>query len=178
MDQKNATYRLVMNSLFVVLAILLSRLLAIRIPIGNVEVIRFGFGTIPMFLSAFIFGPLDGFIVGGLSDLIGYWINPMGAFLPQFTLTSALHGLIPGIVFRYFFKRRINYWSLAISCGLGEAVGITLTPFFLHQAFGISYAVLMPPRIGGYVVSFFLNALIMFLLLTRIPQINKMMEKK
>ncbi|RLL87997.1 hypothetical protein CN13_09365, partial [Petrotoga sp. HKA.pet.4.5] len=81
MDQKNATYRLVMNSLFIVLSILLSRLLAIRIPIGNVEVIRFGFGTIPMFLSAFIFGPLDGFIVGGLSDLIGFWINPMGAFL-------------------------------------------------------------------------------------------------
>jgi len=178
MNKKNRTYRLVMNSLFIVLSILLSRLLAIRIPIGNVEVIRFGFGTIPVFLSAFIFGPLDGFIIGGLADLIGYWINPMGAFLPQFTLTSALHGLIPGIVFWYFFKRRINYWSLAISCGLGEAVGITLTPFFLHNAFGIPYAVLMPPRLGGYVLSFFLNALIMLLLLTRIPQINKLMEKE
>jgi len=178
MDKKNRTYRLVMNSLFIVLSILLSRLLAIRIPIGNVEIIRFGFGTIPMFLSAFIFGPLDGFIVGGLADLIGYWINPMGAFLPQFTLTSALHGLIPGIVFWYVFKRRINFWSLAISCGLGEVIGITLTPFLLHNAFGIPYTVLMPPRLGGYVVSFFLNALIMLLLLTRIPQINKLMEKE
>lgn len=178
MERKNATYKMVMNSLFIVLSIVLSRILAIRIPLGNVEIIRFGFGTIPMFLAAFIFGPLDGFLVGAFADLIGYWINPMGAFLPQFTLTSALHGLIPGLVFKYGFKRRISYWTLAVSCALGELVGITLTPFFLNQAFGIPYAVLMPPRIGGYAVSFFLNPLIVLLIITRIPQINRLLENK
>ncbi|PNR96293.1 folate family ECF transporter S component [Petrotoga sp. 9PWA.NaAc.5.4] len=175
--RKNRTYILILNSLFVVLSILLTRLLSIRIPIGNVEVIRFGFGTIPIYLSSFLFGPLSGTIVGVFEDLLGYWINPIGPFLPQFTLTKALYGLLPGLVFKYGFKKKMTYWTLAISCMMGEIVGITLTPFFINKSFGVPYVVLMPPRLGGFAVLFFLNPFIIKLLLTRIPQLKKLMEE-
>ena len=171
------SYKLILNSLFIVLSMILTRVLSIRIPIGNVEVIRFGFGTIPVYLSSYLFGPLSGMLVGTFEDLLGYWINPVGPFLPQFTLTKALYGLLPGLVFKYGFKKKINYWSLAFSCVAGEIVGITLTPFFIHQAFGVPYVVLMPPRIGGFVALFFLNPLIIQLILTRVPQLNRLIKE-
>ena len=64
------SYKLILNSLFIVLSMILTRVLSIRIPIGNVEVIRFGFGTIPVYLSSYLFGPLSGMLVGSLKI---YW---------------------------------------------------------------------------------------------------------
>lgn len=69
---------------------------------GNAFAISFSY--IPCFIAGAFFGPLSGFVTGLLGDLIGVWIAPKGDLNPIILLSSALLGLIPGVVF-YITKR-------------------------------------------------------------------------
>ncbi|MDD4291114.1 MAG: folate family ECF transporter S component [Clostridia bacterium] len=57
------------------------------------------FVYIPAFTAGIALGPIAGLIVGGLGDLLGHFIAPKGDFQPLITLSSALIGLIPGLVY-------------------------------------------------------------------------------
>ena len=72
------TRRLVYLAIFVALAVIFTRILSFRFTIGGIEGIRIGLGALPIILSGLIFGPLAGGIVGALSDVLGYFINPLG----------------------------------------------------------------------------------------------------
>ena len=137
-------------SFLISLSIVFTRIFSIRIPLFGVEGIRIGFGALPTIFAGIIFGPLAGGIVGGISDLIGYFINPMGAYMPHFTLTAFLTGFIPGLIFHYIFKAKVNYWVLFISIGIGQIItSIILVPLFIHILFGAPYLPILIPRIIG-----------------------------
>ena len=53
---------------------------------------------IPDFFAGFFFGPAAGFFVGCIGDVLGCIIAPKGPWLPVLTLSSALMGLIPGLI--------------------------------------------------------------------------------
>ena len=87
--------RIITNiGLLIALSIILTRIASIRIAIGGIEGVRIGFGGLPIILGGIMFGPLAGGIVGGVSDILGYIVNPIGAYMPHFTLSSALTGII------------------------------------------------------------------------------------
>ena len=44
-------------------------------------------------------GPVYGAIVGALTDILCTIIRPMGAYMPLFTLTNALMGILPALFF-------------------------------------------------------------------------------
>ena len=92
------TRQLVFMALLTSISVILSRIASLRIAFAGVEGIRIGFGDLPVILAGMAFGPFSGGIVGALSDLSGYFINPMGAYMPHFTLVKALTGTIPGIM--------------------------------------------------------------------------------
>ncbi|HQD42138.1 MAG TPA: folate family ECF transporter S component, partial [Bacillota bacterium] len=86
---KFTTKQLVFMALLISVSVILSRIASLRIAFAGVEGIRIGFGDLPVILAGMTFGPLSGGIVGALSDLTGYFINPMGAYMPHFTLVKA-----------------------------------------------------------------------------------------
>ena len=47
----------------------------------------------------YMFGPVMGFVCGGLGDLIQFVIKPTGAYFPGWTLSAALAGFIYGLFF-------------------------------------------------------------------------------
>ncbi|MFP4017550.1 MAG: folate family ECF transporter S component, partial [Halanaerobiales bacterium] len=100
----NSTRRMVYLSFLIALSIILTRVFSLRIAIGGVEGIRIGFGALPIILASVLFGPLAGGIVGAVSDVLGFFINPMGAYMPHFTLTAFLTGFIPGFIVYYIFR--------------------------------------------------------------------------
>jgi ECF transporter S component (folate family) len=145
---KISTRRLVILSFLIALSIVLTRLLSIRIPIGGVEGIRIGFGALPIIFAGILFGPLAGGIVGGLSDFLGYFINPIGAYMPHFTLTSFLTGYIPALFFHYVFRKRTDFIYLLISIAIGQVLtSIILVPYFISTLFGLSMKVILIPRL-------------------------------
>lgn len=103
---------LVKAALLAAVSIILTRFFSYMVPLGGLPVLRIGFGNLPLIISGMMFGPLVGAVVGIVSDIVGYLINPMGgAYFPGFTLTAALYGFMSGILFQQLkiHKQRINF---------------------------------------------------------------------
>ncbi|MDI6824874.1 MAG: folate family ECF transporter S component [Bacillota bacterium] len=148
----------------IALSVVLTRVASVRIPVGGVEAVRIGFGALPILMAGIWGGPVFGFLVGAVADLVGYGINPMGPYVPLITLSSGMLGLIPGLVLRLFPGKEINFGRIAAAVAAAEVlVGMVLTPWFLHLAFLIPYAVLIPPRLVSKPLEVVLFSLIIHL---------------
>jgi ECF transporter S component (folate family) len=143
--------------LLIALSIILTRIASLRIAIGGVEGIRIGLGKLPIILGGIIFGPLDGGLIGAFSDLLGYFINPIGVYMPHFTLTSALTGIIPATILILMRKEEPNVFDLGLAITAGQVItSIILIPYFLNILFGIPWKVLMPSRIVAEPIQIFI----------------------
>lgn len=150
---QHSTRRLVYLSFMIALSIILTRIFSIRIAIGGVEGIRIGFGGLPIIIAGILFGPLAGGIVGAVSDVLGYIINPMGAYMPHFTISSFLTGFIPGLIMYYLFKQKINYLTLLIAIAVGQTItSVLLVPLFLEMLFAVPFKATIIPRIVGQLI--------------------------
>lgn len=154
MKRKVDTRRLVMLGLLVSLNVILTRFASVRISMGGVEGIRIGLGSFPVVFSGIFFGPLSGGAVGALGDLVGFFLNPMGVYMPHFTLSAALSGILPGMMIRYLSREgEPGYMKLLIAIGTGQAVtSLFLVPWFLEMLFGIPRWATLPSRLISYAV--------------------------
>lgn len=110
--RKIGAKEIALSGVFIAISIILTRVFAIMIPLAGLPALRIGFGAIPIQISGILMGPVIGGIVGVIADLLGFIMNPGGGvFFPGFTLTAALNGIIPGLLFNYFRKNKgnINY---------------------------------------------------------------------
>ncbi|MDR0752128.1 MAG: folate family ECF transporter S component [Christensenellaceae bacterium] len=67
----------------------------------NIVIAKITFSYIPIFLAGSLLGPISGILVGFIGDSLGFLLSPQGIYYPVFTISSALMGLIVGIVFKY-----------------------------------------------------------------------------
>jgi ECF transporter S component (folate family) len=58
---------------------------------------KIGFSFVPIVAAAVIYGPYIGAAVGGLGDLIGAILFPIGPYFPGFTVCAALMGFVYGL---------------------------------------------------------------------------------
>ncbi len=99
--KKSTRYSLVklaVLALLTALSVVLSRFLSIQTPVTKI-----GFSFLPIAFAGVLFGPVGGALAGGLADLIGALLFPIGAYFPGYTLTAALTGAIYG--FAWYKKR-------------------------------------------------------------------------
>ncbi|HHY76325.1 MAG TPA: folate family ECF transporter S component [Firmicutes bacterium] len=150
--------RAAFTALFIALSVVLTRFASLRIAIGGVEGIRIGLGSLPSIMAGMLLGPAYGFISGSLADVIGFFLSPMGGYMPHFTLSAGLMGGLPGLVSLAFRKTgvsgRIPGWVetvLSVAAGI-MTVSWGLTPHFLSTLYGLPRAVIMPPRIVAAII--------------------------
>ena len=103
------TQLLVYSAVFISISIVLKILFEVYIPLGGFPSLRINLNTIPIILSGFILGPIPGFIIGIISDLLCYVIKPNGPLFLGFTLSSGLAGFIPGILWILLKNRKSKY---------------------------------------------------------------------
>jgi ECF transporter S component (folate family) len=97
-------------SLLTALSIILSRVLGISVPIAGYTALKINFSAVPLILSGICWGPAAGFMSGAVADVVGYMLNPAGgAYFPGFTLSTALCGFIPGVIFRCLRSNKKAY---------------------------------------------------------------------
>lgn len=100
---------LVSASMLISLSIILTRFLGVMVPVAGVPGLRISFGSIPIYVSGILFGPLVGGLSGIIADLIGFLMNPMGgAYFPGFTISAAIRGAIPGLVYIVIRSEKIK----------------------------------------------------------------------
>jgi len=140
-------------------------LVAINIALNSVDinVVAFGakmtFSYIPCFIAGIFLGPLAGLLTGLVGDVLGIIIHPQGVWMPLITVSSALLGLIPGLVFKFI---KLNpYIKIAISFAL---VFLVCTVFlntyalFLIYSKGRTFWVYLGVRMTTQPIVFAINA--------------------
>jgi ECF transporter S component (folate family) len=106
MNKERSLKRMINAAFLIAISIVLTRLLSITTPF-----FRIGFGSIPIMIAGIVLGPKYGFAVGGIADIVGFMMNPMGSFMPGFTLTAAMTGAIPGWIWSMTEQRKERGFS-------------------------------------------------------------------
>lgn len=128
------------------LSIVLSRILSIRIPISGIEGVRIGFGPLPLIVAGIFLGPIDGAICGVISDIMGYFINPMGPYVPIFTIISMLRGLLPGLL--CFKRKNLPFIDYLLIIAISQILtSVIMVPLSLKMTFGIPLKSTLIPAI-------------------------------
>lgn len=137
------------TGLFIAISVIFTRFFAGNIYLLGIFALRLSFGEVPIMLSGILLGPVYGAICGALSDIIGYAINPVGGpYFPGFTLASALTGLIPGLIAKYY-RHSWNWSSLTTTVIITSAITVLLNTLWLSLLSGKAYLALLPTRIIG-----------------------------
>ena len=129
--KKLNTKTMIISSFLIALNIVLSRIVAIP---GIIN-----FGGFPIIFGGMVFGPMVGGIVGGVGDVLSHFLRPMGAFMPHFVLTSALTGIIPGILAKVL---KVDWtkpalWKIFVSILVGQVItSVIMVPYFRNILFG------------------------------------------
>lgn len=137
-QQNITTQRLVMLSLMVSLNVILSRFLSI-----STQEIKIGFSFIPVAIAAITLGPIYGGIVGGLGDLVGALLFPIGAYFPGFTLCAFLTGWIYGMILH---KQQSNK-RIIIAVVVSEVIcSLLINTLWLTILYGMPYGATLMVR--------------------------------
>ena len=148
-----STRVLVHCGLLMAISVVLSRFFSIRIPLGDVEALRIGFGTLPIVLAGFLFGPVAGALVGAGANLLGAVISSTGPILPHFVLVAALGGACPAILWR-LIGRPENYWGIFSCVGLSMILNsVLLISFLMNYLFGVPHAYILPGRLLAWAIT-------------------------
>ena len=111
-----ATARIAYTGVLVALATLFN-----VITFYPVKYLAFSLSVVPTFLAGIMLGPVSGFLVGFLGDLLGWLILPQGAYMPLIGVSSGLWGAIGGLIFlsfdiKYYFKIIICFVVSLLFC--------------------------------------------------------------
>ncbi|MEW6282615.1 MAG: folate family ECF transporter S component [Candidatus Eremiobacterota bacterium] len=138
--------RLTWAAMFVALTLVMDLLPGPPGPWGNF----FKFVGFPVILSGLVLGPAGGFLVGAVSDVLGYVLSPpSGVFFPGFTLTQALTGALPALFYRHSLRmvsvdpgsgRWVCFGLLTGSIVCAKLVSsVTLVSWFRHLLYGLPF---------------------------------------
>ena len=146
------------GALLVAIAIILG---FFKIPISSI--IEIQFGTIPLAVSGSLLGPGMSAIVGALSDIGAYFVNPTGAFCPGFTLSAILTGVIFGFL---LYKKDVTFLRLLAAHTLNAIlVSYLLNTVWLSLLYGIPFIAVLVSRSMKELIMFPINFLILLTIL-------------
>ena len=165
---------------FLAVAVVLDGFGSIRIG----EFLKINFTFLPLALIGMLFGPVVGCLSGLLVDVIGYLVNPVGAFLPWLVLISGLEGFIYGLIL-YNMKPEKTYKQIirivlarGLVCGVCNLKLNTLALYSYGIITGESFAALFAARIATNVITFCIGSyLCMAVLVPAKLAYEKMVDK-
>ena len=136
--------------------------------LGNT--VKLDLSNIPIAITAMMYGPFAGMLVGGLSDILQLCVAP-GAFIPGITLSNALCGLVFGL---FLYKSNCKPSCMIIPTAINRLViNLFLSSFWISISFGSPYVPSLIPKLIINPIFFFAEALILILVLPRITKVLK-----
>lgn len=136
--QKISTRIIIISGFLIALNVVLSRIITIP---GIIN-----FGGFPIIFAGVIFGPAVGGIVGAVGDIVSFIVRLTGPFMPHFVLTSALTGIIPGILMK-LLKAEGNdfpFWKIFLSILVGQVItSVLMVPYFRNILFAHPFILTM-----------------------------------
>ncbi|BBF44538.1 substrate-specific component FolT of folate ECF transporter [Lachnospiraceae bacterium KM106-2] len=164
---------LVLTAFFIGLAIVIG---FYTIQIG--EIIKIGFSFIAVALTGFMFGPVVGGLMGGLTDIISFVIKPTGPFFPGFTLTSILSGMVYGI---FLYKKPISLLRVFLAkFTVSLFLNLFLSTFWLNMLYGKAFIPLLATRCIKQAVMLPIEVALLYVVMKSLEKANvfSLVQKK
>jgi ECF transporter S component (folate family) len=117
-----APRRLTTMALLIALQVVLARFAGIQVSEG----LRVSFEAIPIIIAGIWLGPMAGFVVGLLADVIGTVISGYGVYFLPLAVTPVLNGVLPGLCFKYLWKGNMNFWKCVVMVVVTEIISSLL----------------------------------------------------
>lgn len=104
---------------------------------------KIGFGFVPVFVAAYLYGPLAGGMVGALGDLLSAILFPIGPYFPGFTATAFLTGVLFGLL---LYHKQSVLRTLAAVLVNQLVLGLVVNTFWIAYLYGSSFGALLVTR--------------------------------
>ena len=167
--KKIETRKLVMIALLIGLNIVFSRIISISA--WNFK-ISLTFTT--LLLAGYLYGPFYAAVVGGIGDLVGSLLFPIGAYNPLFTLTA----VISGLVFGYFHYNNCELKNTVLAVLINQLiVSLLLNTWFIALIYKTSFLALLSTRAAQSLVMLVIEFMIIKLLEPVLPRIRDMLKQ-
>lgn len=131
--------------------------------------IKFSFAFVAVMLAGRYYGPIGGALCGGLADLLGALLFPIGAYHPGFTLTAALCGALYGAC----FYKGYTLPRVLLAVGGSQVFGtLLLNTYWVSTLAGVtkSFGALFVTRLPEFAVMGVIMVLMAWLLLPRLDR--------
>lgn len=173
------------------LLLALHTVLALFVSLQVSDSLRISFSFITNVVTGAFFGPVMGFVCGGLGDVIQFILKPTGAFNPGLTLSSAIAGLIYGLFFYRKFPSNVKdrkFKALDLKfmgrCILGITtdvfiVNILLSTYWITllitapgESIAAKYIALLGPRVIKNLIQLPVNIILSYYVLAFVRNIH------
>lgn len=144
--------RLVVLGLLIGLNVTLSRLVSI-----SNQSFKISLSFITLVVSAYLYGPLYSSLVGGISDLIGSLLFPIGAYNPLFTLTAMLSGFVYGFCLYKELKLKNIIYAVFINKFI---VSLLINTFIISLIYKTAFKALFITRLYSNIIMTFIEIII------------------
>lgn len=119
---------IVLLALLTALDVIMSRFLSI-----NSTFFKLDTSFIPVVIAAYFYGPIGSMVVAGLGDFIGALLFPFGPYMPHFTISAAL----TGIIFGFALKGKPNFIKVILAVVPSQIIcSLMLNSLFLEILYG------------------------------------------
>lgn len=149
------TYVLTQLALLLAIAAMLS-MVGVMLPVAGINGLKVTFAFLPIMLAGLIFGPAAGAIVGALTDILGYLLkfHAFGPWFPGFTVSMALMGAMPVLIYRIFGGTgdRFKILRLTMAVIITSLIVTVTDTYWLQILYGKAFMVILPARILKAVV--------------------------
>lgn len=127
---------------------IMAALLALNVVLSKFSIhtwdVKIGFAFVTLVVAANLYGFVEAGIIAALGDVIGWVINPVGAFFPGFTITAVL----TAVVFALFLKGKITVVRTLIAVAINQFfIGLVLNTINISILYGKGFIALFPTRI-------------------------------
>lgn len=125
------------------------------------DFLKIGFSGLANELTAMLFGPVVGGLMGGVTDILKFVIRPTGPFFFGFTLNAVLGAVIYGM---FWYKRPLSLKRVfAAKITVAIVVNLFLNTYWLSILYGKGFAALLPARAIKQLISVPVDSLLFFL---------------
>lgn len=173
----NKTKLIVFTALLTAIAVVLKVFLGIPVNFLGTFAKDINFSSAIVIFSGIFLGPLAGGIVGGLTDILAILIRPLGAYIPFFTITNILMGVLPAL-FYMNGKKNTSFIKLLLVTLIPQAVcSFFLNTLLLMWFYGLPPAVAWLRGISAF-ICWPLYTVVIFALLKAASKFRLMPAKK
>lgn len=148
-------------------------LIAIGIVLGQfsiqvTESTKIGISFIATQMTANLFGPVVGGIMGGVADVLKFMIKPTGPFLIGYTISAILGPMIYGVM---LYKKPSTLWRILLSkTVVAILINLFLGTFWTHHYFGAAFWAVIPGKLLQQVIQVPIQSIIYYLVMKALKE--------